>query len=136
MAYDEKTAERVRALLSKRRDVAERKMMGGLAFMASGAMCCSVSGKGGLLVRVRAEEYGQMLREPHVAQADMRGRVMTGFVRVAAEGYRTDAALKKWVERGVDAAAARPKKPPHQTKRGAAAKGGRRASGRRLTRDD
>jgi TfoX/Sxy family transcriptional regulator of competence genes len=131
MAYDEKTAERVRALLSRRRDVAERKMMGGLAFVASGAMCCSVSGKGGLLVRVRAEDHGEMLQQPHVVQADMRGRVMTGFVRVAAEGYRTDAALKKWVERGVDAAAARPKKPSRQTKRAAAAKGGRPASGRR-----
>jgi hypothetical protein len=33
MAYDEKTAERVRELLSSRPDVAERKMMGGLCFI-------------------------------------------------------------------------------------------------------
>ena len=52
MAYDEATAERVRKLLSGRRDVAEKKMMGGLCFMVKGAMCCSVSGQGGLLVRV------------------------------------------------------------------------------------
>jgi hypothetical protein len=36
----------------------------------------------------------------------MRGRVMTGFVRIAPEGYRTGAALRKWVERGVTAASA------------------------------
>jgi hypothetical protein len=41
---------------------------------------------------------------------EMGGRVMRGFVRVAPEGYRTEAALKKWVERGVNAAAARPAK--------------------------
>jgi hypothetical protein len=35
---------------------------------------------------------------------------MRGFVRVAPDGYRTDAALRKWVERGVNAAAARPPK--------------------------
>jgi hypothetical protein len=35
---------------------------------------------------------------------EMGGRTMSGFVRVAAEGYRTGAALRKWVERGVAAA--------------------------------
>jgi hypothetical protein len=29
---------------------------------------------------------------------------MSGFVRVAPEGYRTGAALRKWVERGIAAA--------------------------------
>jgi hypothetical protein len=48
MAYDEETAARVRKVLSGRRDVVEKKMMGGLSFMADGAMFCSVSGRGGL----------------------------------------------------------------------------------------
>jgi TfoX/Sxy family transcriptional regulator of competence genes len=104
MAYDEKTAERVRKLLSGRRDVVAKKMMGG---------------RGGLLVRV-GEAYDEALREPHAAAVEMRGRVMGGFVRVAPEGYRTEAALKKWVERGVTAAAARPPKAERgKTKRAA-----------------
>ena len=107
MAYDEKTAERVRAALSGRRGVVEKKMMGGLCFIAGGGMCCSVSGRGGLLVRVSAATYERMLREPHAAAVDMRGRVMTGFVRVAPEGYSSDAALKKWIERGLEGVAAR-----------------------------
>jgi hypothetical protein len=37
MAYDEATAERVRKLLSGRRDVVEKKMMGGLCFMVKGS---------------------------------------------------------------------------------------------------
>jgi TfoX/Sxy family transcriptional regulator of competence genes len=104
MAYDEKTAERVREVLSDRRDVVEKKLMGGLSFMVSGSMCCSVSGRGGLLVRVDAEAHEQMMAEPHVQPMEMGGRTMSGFVRVAAEGYRTGAALRKWVERGVAAA--------------------------------
>src|SRR5882672_10175119 len=104
MAYDEKTAERVREVLSDRRDVVEKKLMGGLSFMVSGSMCCSVSGRGGLLVRVSAEAHAQMLAEPHVQQPDMGGRIMTGFVRVAPEGYRTGATLRTWVERGIAAA--------------------------------
>jgi len=34
----------------------------------------------------------------------MGGRIMTGFVRVAPEGYRTGAGLRTWGERGVAAA--------------------------------
>ena len=105
MAYDEKTAERVREVLSDRRDVVEKTLMGGLCFMVDGSMCCSVSGRGGLLVRVDARSHVQILAEPHVRQADMGRRIMTGFVRVAPEGYRTGAALRRWIERGIAAAA-------------------------------
>lgn len=107
MAYDEPMAERVRRLLARRRDVVEKKMMGGLSFMVRGRMCCSVSGRGGLLVRVAAADRERMLREPHVEPMEMRGRTMTGFVRVTPDGYRTDAALKRWIERGIDQALGR-----------------------------
>jgi TfoX/Sxy family transcriptional regulator of competence genes len=110
MAYDETTAARVRKVLAGRRDVVEKKLMGGLCFMVKGGMCCSVSGRGGLLVRVDIEAAERVLLEPHVAPMEMGGRVMRGFVHVAADGYRTDAALRKWVERGINAAAARPAK--------------------------
>jgi hypothetical protein len=110
MAYDENTAGRVRGVLRGRRDIVEKPLMGGLSFMASDVMCCSVSGRGGLLVRVIPETREALLREPHAEPADMRGRVMTGFVRVQPEGYRTEAALKKWIAHGLAAAAARPKK--------------------------
>ena len=110
MAYDEKTAERVRKLLSERRGVIEKKLMGGLCFMVAGGMCCSVSGRGGLLIRIRPDTQEQTLREPHVQPVEMRGKTMTGFVRVAPDGYRTEAALTGWVHRGIDAVSARSEK--------------------------
>ena len=39
MPYDEITAERVRDVLSQRRDITEKKLMGGLCFMLNGNMC-------------------------------------------------------------------------------------------------
>src|SRR5215467_7974264 len=111
MAYDERAAERVRKLLSRRRGVVEKKMMGGLCFMVAGGMCCSVSGRGGLLIRIRPDTQEQTLREPHVQPVEMRGRTMTGFVRVAPEGYRTDAALTAWVNRGIEAVSTRSETP-------------------------
>jgi len=110
MAYDEGTAERLRKLLSARSDVVERQLMGGLCFMVNGHMCCSVSGRGGLLVRVGPDAHQSMLSEPHAGPMEMRGRIMTGFVRVAPEGYRTEAGLKKWLTRAVDFVATMPRR--------------------------
>ena len=121
MAYDEATATRLRKLLSARTDVVEKKLMGGLCFMVGGHMCCAVSGRGGLLVRVGPDAYPSMLRELHAAEVEMRGRPMAGYVRVAPEGYATSAGLKKWVTRGVDFVTtlpnARRRKKPSNAKR-------------------
>jgi len=128
MAFDEKTAERVRHLLSGRRAVVEKKLMGGLCFMVEGAMCCAVSGRGGLLVRIDPAAHARMLAEPHAQAADMRGRLMTGFVRVAPEGYATASALRKWVERGIAAAQEAKQKPrPKQKPKKSARKSKKRA---------
>jgi TfoX/Sxy family transcriptional regulator of competence genes len=106
VVYDLVTAERVRHLLADRHDVNERKMMGGLMFMVKGGMCCAVSGRGGLLVRVDPEAQPKLIRQPNVRPMVMGGRKVTTFVRVMPEGYRTHAGLKNWVQRGVDAVAA------------------------------
>ncbi len=111
MAYDEATAERVRHLLAERHDLHERKMMGGLAFMVKGGMCCAVSGRGGILVRVDPAVQPHLIAEPHVQPMVMAGRSVKTFVRVMPPAYRTHAGLKKWVQRGLDAAAALEAKP-------------------------
>ena len=122
MAYDEKTAERVRLLLSGRKNVTEQPLMGGICFMVNGNMCCAVSGRGGLLVRVGPDAHAQMMLEPHSGPMEMGGRVMKGYVRVAPEGYRTEGLLKKWLKRGVDftttlpGKAAKAKRPAAKTK--------------------
>jgi len=102
MPYDIQAADDIRVLLSDRHDVVERKMMGGIVFMVNGNMCVTASGRGGILVRVGPAIQARALKEPHVKAVTMAGRPMTGFVRVMPEGYRTAAALRKWVKRGVD----------------------------------
>lgn len=110
MAYDEKTAERVRRLLRGRKNVSEQPLMGGICFMVNGNMCCAISGRGGLLVRVGPEAHSQMVLEPHSEPMQMGNRIMKGYVRVTAEGYRTEGMLKKWLMRGVDFVATLPGK--------------------------
>ena len=55
MAYDERLAARVRALLADRTDVTEQKMFGGLTFMVAGHMCCGVNGDE-LIVRLDPDQ--------------------------------------------------------------------------------
>jgi TfoX/Sxy family transcriptional regulator of competence genes len=111
MSWDEETAERVRRILSKRRRIVEKKMIGGLSFMVSGKLCCGVN-RMGLLVRVGPEVRKRMLEQPHVRQMELAGRTVSSFVRVDPEAYRTDAALAKWIQIGVRYALATSRKEP------------------------
>lgn len=116
MAYDELTAARVRRVLAKRRDVVERRMMGGLCFTLQGKMCCGVTGSA-VMVRVGAPAYAQMLARPHVRPLEFAGRRPGGFVLVEPEGYRTDTMLGTWLQRGIDFVATLPVKEATATTR-------------------
>jgi TfoX/Sxy family transcriptional regulator of competence genes len=118
MPYDEITAERVRDVLLGREDVVEKSLMGGRCFMVNGNMCCSVSARGGLLIRVEEATRAELLKKPHVSAMQMGGRPVKSFIRVAAEGYRTDASLRKWVGRALDCVAKLPAKPVRRKARG------------------
>src|SRR6202000_3404657 len=99
MAIDEKAVARLRAVLAKRRTITEKKMMGALCFMANGAMCCGITGDA-LMVRVGAENFDEALPRPHVRPLKIGKRATRGFVLIDPPGYRTEAALTKWVEQG------------------------------------
>ena len=99
MAYDEKLAARIRALLADRTDVTERKMFGGLTFMVAGHMCCGVNADE-LIVRLDPDREDDALARPHARPMDFTGRPMRGFVTVRPEGLR-GAHLKRWVREAV-----------------------------------
>jgi TfoX N-terminal domain len=109
MSYDLTTAERVRRILSSRSDAVEKRMVGGLSFVVGGSMCCGVTGSA-LMVRVGAEARERVLARPHVRPMEFAGRPLAGFVLIDPEGFRTDAALAAWVQRGLDFVAALPAK--------------------------
>lgn len=101
MSYDARTVERVRQALRGHRNVVEKRMVSGLSFNLDGKMCCGVT-SAGLMVRVGAEALKQTLKLPHVRPMKFGGRRLAGFVVVDPAGYRTDAALKAWLQRGID----------------------------------
>lgn len=109
MAYDEELAARIRVLVAAKRNVTEKKMFGGLAFLVGGNMAVAASGQGGLLVRVDPDESPSLVNE-RVQPMEMRGRTMHGWLRVDAGSVAGDDALAAWVERGTAYARSLPPK--------------------------
>ena len=109
MPYDERLATRVRAILARRRRITEKKMFGGLSFLAAGNMACGIVGDE-LMVRVGPARYADALARRHVREMDFTGRPLTGYVYVAPAGLRTRAALATWVDLGLSYARTLPSK--------------------------
>jgi TfoX/Sxy family transcriptional regulator of competence genes len=101
MAYSESLAYRVRDVFAGQRGITEKKMFGGVAFMLHGNMCIGVW-QTSLIVRLGPEQAATALKEPNVAEFDVTGRPMRGWVVVEAEGLETDEQLRRWIERAVE----------------------------------
>jgi TfoX/Sxy family transcriptional regulator of competence genes len=101
MAYDEELAHRVRAVVGREPGITEKAMFGGLAFLQNGNMTVVVRGKGGLMVRVAAEDYERRLADRGAQPAVMRGRPMTGWVVVDPDELAKPADLRRWVNHGL-----------------------------------
>jgi hypothetical protein len=113
MAFDEVLANRIRELLSTEPGVSkvqEKPMFGGLAFLIDGNMAVAASGKGGLMVRVPAEETAALVQREHVSPMVMAGRETRGWLRVSDAGIETKRQLQGWVKRGTDHARSLPAK--------------------------
>ena len=111
MSYSEAQAARVRKMLTGRKDLSEKEMFGGIAFLLGGNMCVGVHGED-LIVRVEPGSTDSLLREPGARPFTLSGRGgAAGWLLVGPTGCKGDAALKAWVARGVGfASSLRPKK--------------------------
>jgi TfoX/Sxy family transcriptional regulator of competence genes len=101
VAYDEDLANRIRELIGAEPDLAEKKMFGGLAFLVGGNMAVAASGQGGLMVRCDPDQTPKLLSKPGARPFEMRGREMSGWLRVDDEAVRTKRQLVPWVRVGV-----------------------------------
>jgi TfoX/Sxy family transcriptional regulator of competence genes len=111
MSYSEAAASRVRKALAGRKEIIEKELFGGIAFLLGGNMCVGVHGDD-LIVRIEPSTTAAMLKEPGAKPFDLAGRPgMAGWLLVAPAGYRTEAALETWVSRGVGFASSLPRKP-------------------------
>jgi TfoX/Sxy family transcriptional regulator of competence genes len=118
MAYDADLAERIRELLLDEPGITEKRMFGGLAFLADGHLAIAASREGGVLVRVDPAESDRLVARTGARHAVMRGRPMDAWLRVDIDKLRTKRQLAAWVSRGATSArAVCPDKPEPRRRR-------------------
>ncbi|KRB73010.1 RNA methyltransferase [Nocardioides sp. Root190] len=115
MAYDEVLAARIRDLVTGEEtldghEVTEKKMFGGLGFLVGGHLAVAASGQGGLMVRIDPADSEDLLTSTSARPMEMRGREMSGWLRVDDADLRDEAGLASWVTRGTAYAASLPAK--------------------------
>lgn len=97
MAYDEGLAQRIRELVQHKPNIVEKKMFGGIAFMAYDYMFVGVV-KNDLMARVGPINYAAALAKPHVVPMDFTGKPMDGYVFVQPLGLAGDEQLQHWID--------------------------------------
>jgi hypothetical protein len=110
MAYEGDLADRIRDLVHDESDLTEKRMFGGIAFLIGGNMAVAASGHGGLLLRVNPAESAALVANTDAYVAVMRGRPMTGWLRVDSEHLSEPDELAGWIGRGVSYARSLPAK--------------------------
>lgn len=84
-------------------------MFGGVCYLTCGNMCFGIW-QAYLIVRSDQATAQAQLQREHVRPFDITGRSMKGWLMVAGQGWRTDAALTGWLTMGRDFALTLPEK--------------------------
>ena len=114
MAYDEKVAQRLSIVFAGNKNVVEKKMFGGIAYMYKDHMCVGIVDDM-LMVRVGLEQYESALSEKHVRPMDFTGKPMKGYVYVEPAGFKTQKNLVKWIDKGITFVKTLPPKKPKRS---------------------
>ncbi|MDF3027421.1 MAG: methyltransferase [Fluviicola sp.] len=105
MAYNEVTAQRIRACLLQRSvDFEEKKMFMGICFMVDEKMlCCTHSDKitneDLLLCRVSDEDFSELIEQNYVEPMIMGERKMKNYLLVSEPGFEKQENLQVWIDR-------------------------------------
>lgn len=109
MAYNESLAQVIREVTTGTKNLVEKKMFGGIAFLLNGNMSVGVH-KDSLVVRVDKSNHEKLLAKPHVKEFDITGRTMKGWLMVLPEAHLDEKVLKQWIKKGIEFAGTLPKK--------------------------
>src|SRR5688572_8492047 len=101
MAYNEKLAEKVREALAGVRNVQEKKMFGGMAFMLNDKMCVGVD-KDDLMLRCEPEQTDELLTKKGVRIFDLTGKPMKGWLLIGPEATSGKKSLDYWINLAIE----------------------------------
>ena len=115
MAYNEKLAGRIDAAVTGWAGLSTKRMFGSIGWMLKGNICVGIW-KDSLIVRCGPTEWPKLVQEPHVAEFDITGRSMKGWLMVRPAGIAGAVALRDWLQRSRDFVRTLPARAPPKKK--------------------
>ena len=113
MAYNEVLTQRLRAALSNKSGVSEKRMMGAVGFLLYGNLLAGAdsdkNGRGRFMFRVGKEGEAEALARSGATVMEQGGRRMSGLIFVREE-MCDDRALKDWIKLAIRFVGALPPK--------------------------
>ena len=102
MAFNEKIADRIREVIAGTKNLVEKKMFGGIAFMVNDKMCLGVD-KDDIMLRCEPERTEELLSKKGARPFDLTGKPMKGWLLVSADGTKSKQDFDFWVATAVEA---------------------------------
>jgi TfoX/Sxy family transcriptional regulator of competence genes len=102
MPYNEKIADKIRAVLRGTKNLVEKKMFGGIAFMVNDKMCLGVD-KDDIMLRCEPEMTDELLLKKGARPFDLTGKPMKGWLLISPEETAGKKDFDYWVNIAVEA---------------------------------
>jgi TfoX/Sxy family transcriptional regulator of competence genes len=116
MSYNTKLEEKIDAAAKRWQDLEKKKMFGGVGYLLKGNMCFGIW-KDFLIVRMDRDQGEQSLKKANVQLFDITGKPMAGWIMVKEAGWKSKAALGKWMKIGKKYALSLPDKKANTRKK-------------------
>ena len=101
MAYSEKLANRMREALVHLKNIEEKEMMGGLAFMYNNKMCVGII-KDEMMCRIDPNLYEDSLEKNGCREMDFTVRPMRGWIMIEEPGMKNKKDFEYWINLAVE----------------------------------
>jgi len=102
MAYNEKVAGRIRESLAGTKNLVEKKMFGGIAFMVNDKMCVGVD-KDDIMLRCEPEMTVELLSKKGARSFDLTGKPMKGWLLISTQGTKSKKDFDWWIKTAIEA---------------------------------
>src|SRR5689334_6131096 len=96
MSYNEKLTGRIRTSLAGTKNLVEKKMFGGIAFMINDKMCVGVD-KDDLMLRCEPEMTDELLGKKGVRVFNLTGKPMKGWLLIGPEATTSKEDFDYWI---------------------------------------
>ena len=101
MAFNEKIAARIREALQRVRNVEEKKMFRGIAFMLNDKMCINVSGNA-MMCRIDPAIHDVAIERKGSRTMIMKGKELKGWVLISEDGIKNKKDFDYWIGLALD----------------------------------